>query len=85
MLFRSNIVIASNTKALQAVMNKQLDQLQAIFYEKGTLTLDGLTLQAEKPCVVMVKGCSTAQPEVLAKDPTQTAEIVIGKDVKVMK
>ena len=80
-----NIVIASNTKALQAVMNKQLDQLQAIFYEKGTLTLDGLTLQAEKPCVVMVKGCSTAQPEVLAKDPTQTAEIVIGKDVKVMK
>lgn len=49
------VEIVSNTKDIQAVYHKNLKILQAGFYSAGSVRCaNGLTLTADKPCVVMV-------------------------------
>lgn len=63
--------IESNTPQIQAVSFKSKDMLQAVFYAAGSLTCNGKTVTASAPCVVMIKGYSTAQPEILTADPAK--------------
>lgn len=67
----NDVKIESNTEKVQAVSCQSQDMVQAVFYEAGTLACNGKTIHASKPCVVMIKGYSTATPEILTADPTQ--------------
>lgn len=71
----ATVKIESNTSALQAVSNAKLDMLQAVFYQSGSLTVGKTTLQADKPCVMLVKGVSTEKPEIIMVDPTQKEKL----------
>lgn len=61
--------ILSNTPALQAVHHTQLDMVQAIFYEAGSLQVGNVTLKADYPCVMLAKKIASGQPEVITKKP----------------
>lgn len=65
----ATVQILSNTSRLQAVHHTQLDMVQAIFYEAGELQVNGVTLKADKPCVMLAKKISSGQPEVICKGP----------------
>lgn len=67
----SGIKVLSNSKALQAVLNTQLQILQACFYVEGTVNYDGLSITVDKPCLLMVKNFSTANMEIWVAEPTQ--------------
>ena len=74
----NGVEIVSNNADMQAVSNKKLDMLQAVFYKAGSLKYGNATLKTDTPCVVLVKGLSTEKPEVITVDPTQKV-----KEVKV--
>lgn len=63
------VKIESNTADLQAVSCEKLDMLQAVFYKAGSLNCGKSTLKADKPCVMLVKGVSTGNPEVITVYP----------------
>lgn len=73
--------IECNERNLQAVSNSKLDMLQAIFFEAGTLNCNDYTIKANKPCVIMIKGISQENPEILVADPTQQQGLKVGTDV----
>ena len=77
----TQITVEANTAQMQAVSHKSLNITQAIFYQAGELKCKDFTLQAKKPCVVMVKNTHTGQPEILVADPTQKEKLVVNKDV----
>lgn len=81
----TNVPIISNEANLQAVYNQQLDILQIIFWEAGTLQHGQIKVEADVPCVVMIKGTTTYRPEVLLSDPTQKNKLTYGKEVRVIK
>lgn len=81
----ANVPIVSNEANLQAVYNQRLDILQIIFWEAGTLQHGQIKVEADVPCVVMVKGAATDKPEVLLSDPTQKNKLTNGKEVRVTK
>lgn len=63
-----NIQIIANTEELQAVKQNQLNIVQAIFYQPGSFTVDGLQIKAEQPCVLQLKGNKVLS----VTDPTHT-------------
>lgn len=79
----SVIQIVSNTAALQAVYHQQLDLLQAIFYEAGTLKLPALEISVDKPCTLMLSRLNGKQVLRVA-DPLQKEQAlqIVLKDQK---
>ena len=49
------IEVAANTKAVQAVLQKDLNILQAAFFSAGSVTAGGVTVTVSKPCALMLK------------------------------
>lgn len=72
----SNVEIVSNSADLQAVYNKPLDMLQAVFYQAGSVTCGNATLTTDTSGVILVKGLSSGKPEMIAIDPTQKVKEV---------
>jgi chondroitin AC lyase len=67
------VSILSNTPALQAVRQNEMNYIQAAFYEAGELKLNkNLKLSADRPCLVMahVDG-SKKIDQLVVSDPTQ--------------
>ena len=62
--------ILKNTKEMQAVYNKEKDICQVVFYTAGALRFGKQLLEADKPCVVMVRDISGKSPLVYVADPT---------------
>lgn len=81
---REEVKIESNTEAIQAVSCVRLDLLEIVFYQPGTLAYGDTQVEASKPCIVLVKGMSTASPEILVTDPTQKETLEAGKDIKII-
>lgn len=79
------VKIESNTAELQAVSSSALDMVEAIFYTPGALNCGNMKVQADKPCAVLIKGISTASPEIIITDPSQKEILEAGKDVKIIK
>lgn len=77
--------VVKNEADVQAVYNQPLDILQIVFWQAGSLQHDGLKVETDVPCVVMVKGCKTATPELLVADPTQKTKLTAGKEVRISK
>ena len=53
-LSASFVDIISNTKDCQAVWCNDLEQLQAVFYNKGAVKVNNITVKVDKPCSLMV-------------------------------
>ncbi|SMD06927.1 chondroitinase-AC [Pedobacter africanus] len=66
----SGIQIVSNTAELQAVYHQQLDMLQVIFYQAGTVKLPAQEISVSKPCALMVSELNGKQVITVA-DPLQ--------------
>jgi len=67
----NHLSILSNTDTVQAVSNSVLNQLQVIFYAAGTLNVQGITLQADRPCALILKNFNQPEITVTAADPSQ--------------
>lgn len=82
----SAIKILANTDENQAVYHQNLDMLQVIFYQPGTLNLPSMEIKTDKACALMIKNMngkrllSIADP--LQKEKTAT---LIFKDLKTGK
>jgi chondroitin AC lyase len=75
----SAIKILSNTTAIQAVMQSDLNIVEVIFSSAGTLTLNGTevsSITVDKPCAVIIKGINTIKPSVSIADPAQNSTII---------
>jgi chondroitin AC lyase len=68
---QKEIKILANTTTMQAVKNEELQILQIVFYEAGTLTDQDFTITVDQPCVVLVKNVAAKNPEIHLADPTQ--------------
>ncbi len=67
----SSIAILSNTPQLQAVKNKQLNIIQAVFYQAGSIPLSAnLSMTAESPCMVMIAMDGKQLRRMSVSDPT---------------
>ncbi len=74
----SSIVILKNEGSLQAAMDTAIGVGQAVFHEKGTLSIPSLTLEADKPCMVMWRfGTNGEVDSLFVSDPYRKAERII--------
>ena len=73
------IDIISNTPYLQAVQNKEVNLIQAVFYRAGQLEIiDELTIQASAPCILMVQLNQKDQVEkITVSDPNRELSILV--------
>lgn len=60
-----------NTPAVQAVENDDLQMVQVVFYEPGSLTRQNFSITVDQPCVLLIKEMKTKNPIVHLSDPTQ--------------
>jgi chondroitin AC lyase len=71
-LAKSGVTILSNTADLQAVQNKLLNLTEVVFYQPGTIKINGnLELKADSPCIVLVKMGVNSIERIAVSDPTQ--------------
>jgi len=69
---KGSIRIIQNTTQLQAVLQTRLDILDLVFFSAGRLDDGDLSVTADRPCIVHIRGVHTARPEVYVSDPSQT-------------
>lgn len=67
-----NIQIVANTAELQAVKQNQLNVIQAIFYQAGSFTVDGLQIKVDQPCVLQLKDNKV----LCVADPAQSEKVI---------
>ncbi len=76
--------ILQNTKAVQAVTCPSKGQTEIVFYEKGNLKInDQITVEVDKPCMVLLDYSLTGQCDVWISDPSALSgeinlELTIG-------
>ncbi|MEG1509932.1 MAG: polysaccharide lyase family 8 super-sandwich domain-containing protein, partial [Clostridia bacterium] len=74
------LVTLANSAKIQAVWNAKTNTLQAIFWEKGSISLpDGNVLSVDKPCAVIVEKTSEGV-NISVSDPSQKQKKI---DVKI--
>jgi chondroitin AC lyase len=67
----SSIKILSNTPQLQAVENTDLQMVQVVFYEAGSLKGQDFSIKTDEPCVLFIKDIASKNPVLYVTDPTQ--------------
>lgn len=65
--------IIENTAQIQAVFHKKLDQLQAVFYQAGTISFQGISITVNRPCALILKQGKV----VTISNPSQTYSNVL--------
>jgi chondroitin AC lyase len=69
---RGNTVeILANTGSIQAVWHKGLDILGIIFYEAGVFEHNGVCVQSDKACAILLKNMRTPTIAMYISDPAQ--------------
>ena len=63
--------IECNNTDIQAVSRNNGDDIQAVFYQAGTLKVNKKTIHVSTPCVVFIKNLRGRKPDIMVKDPTQ--------------
>ena len=76
-----DVKIESNTSDIQAISCKSRDMVQAVFYTPSTLVCNGKKITASVPCVALIKGISTANPDILTTDPTKAVPAELNNGV----
>lgn len=75
----SAVSIVRNDSRVQAVYQKELDVLQVVCYEAGRFEGQNIVLEVNIPCVLMVRGVDSQDPELYLADPMQDKkEVRIG-------
>lgn len=67
----SSIKILCNTPQIQAVQNTDLQMVQVVFYEAGTLKISNFSITTDEPCVLLIKNIAAKNPVLYVADPTQ--------------
>jgi chondroitin AC lyase len=84
---RPGVAVVSNTPSLQAASHERTGAGAAVLYEPGEVTLGGLVLRADQPCLLLVSRDDAGRTMLHASDPTQLLEslslAVNGKPVEV--
>lgn len=65
------IQILQNNDSIQAVFHKELNMVQAIFYEACSLEVSGYTITVTKPCILLVPKLIGKNIDVYISDPTK--------------
>jgi chondroitin AC lyase len=65
------IQILSNNDSIQAIRHLDLDIVQAVFHQAGTLLFGNFELKVSHPCVLILKSIDNQSVKVTASDPTQ--------------
>jgi chondroitin AC lyase len=78
--------IISNTSDLQAVYHQALNMAQVVFYTPGTITIPGMEIKTDKPCLLLVRNVN-GKPVISVADPLQKEKMVTLniKDLKTGK
>lgn len=77
------VAILSNTSELQAVQQKKLGIWQMVFYSAGTYKDKNITVEADKPCAVMVRLMADGSVKLHVADPAQKQQqINVGVKLK---
>lgn len=66
------IEILENTSTLQAVVNRDMNLVQAIFHNAGTLQIGNRSITVNRPCALMIRNGSV----VTISDPTQSNSLI---------
>lgn len=69
------VKIESNTSEVQAVSGDGGNEVQAVFYDAGTLKVGRKSITVKEPCVVYIKNLKREDTEILVKDPTQKRQL----------
>lgn len=67
----SAIRILSNTPLIQAVGNDDLQMVQIVFHEAGSLTTANFSIAVDQPCALIIKDVRDKNPVLYLSDPTQ--------------
>ena len=66
------ITVLANTSSVQAVKHNRLNRTQIVFYKAGDIKItDGLTITADKPCMVIIKTNNKTIEQLAVSDPTR--------------
>lgn len=81
---KNAIEILSNNAKVQAVRNTKLNIWMVTFFEAGTFTHKELSVNVDKPCILMIKDITSKSANLHIADPGQTqspiqVELKIGK------
>jgi len=68
----STINILQNSDTLQAILHTGLNIAQIAFYRPGQLVCNGIRIQVNQPCLLMVKNIGKPNFSMHIADPTQT-------------
>ncbi|HRN46417.1 MAG TPA: polysaccharide lyase family 8 super-sandwich domain-containing protein [Niabella sp.] len=68
--------ILSNNESLQAVAQKDLKIIQAVFYTPGELSWQGIKIKADKPCILQIRDFDKSTVKLSIADPAQKLEDV---------
>lgn len=68
---KQNIKILGNTNSIQGVKNERLQMMQVVFHKAGIISDNGVSISADKPCVVLLKNIDTKNVSMYVADPSQ--------------
>lgn len=73
----TNVETLVNSEEIQAVRNKKLNIVQAVFYQPGILKIfDDISVTAENPCMIMIEFNKNKPAKVTVSDPNRTLESI---------
>lgn len=70
-------IVTFNSDTLQAVYNRSLNTIGAVFYKKGILKIDGIEINCTHPCVAMFKDVTTDNVKTYVSDPSYELDSTI--------
>jgi chondroitin AC lyase len=71
---QTGIKILANNSAIQAVKNEDLNMLQIVFYEAGTLIDQSVSITVDQPCLILLENFDSQKPIIHLADPTQNLD-----------
>lgn len=80
---KGNIEIMENNSDIQAVCHKRLDVMGIVFYKAGVFSSKAVTVKADRPCAILLKGIKGKNPVMHIADPGQNSEVInisVSKD-----
>lgn len=69
-----HIVVIENSSSVQAIWNKELDILGAVFYKPGNFSYKGIKLSTNTPCAIMIRNVSKNKAQLFVSDPSRVKE-----------
>ncbi|MEO9022850.1 MAG: polysaccharide lyase family 8 super-sandwich domain-containing protein, partial [Ginsengibacter sp.] len=82
---KQNIKVLENSNSIQAVKNEKLQMMQIVFHKAGTISDNGVSISAEKPCVLLLKNIDSKNVSMYVADPSQILkEVTITVKTKLM-